>query len=1178
MPKTKVAFKQDEALVLNTDLQGRIISYNSIADVLANVININLLNLDFFDGFIANCFFITKEQLNDIRKKFHGNDFPVNFSLQCIPLCSPQMNISFSAYKIFGKDKETIIITGNIKEKEKIYNENDTSLFRWLNTELSRKNDLLKLVFDLSDDALWKVDLKTKQAFFSKKFYTLFGYNISGHTHLHEIWFKLFNPEEKDYVNINYCECIKTKNTYFEDELRIKTKQNKWLWCNVKGKILTYDHKGKPQKIAGIVSDITEKENTVLMANEQKNIYELMLSVAKDMSVFKDENFKYKAVNPALLNFLGMQMNDVINKTDFDIFPHHIAQYIRDFDVEVRNSGKSATILITPQILLKLLKQDSPMHEKYFQAVIIPVKDKFGNVKGTLFTARDITELKHKELAIEKARHKLEEKVLFRTKELRAKNAELKKEIEKRKLSEKTVLEYAELLNSIINNAPVGIFIKDLQKRYYILNKFSKNFFKINRNKDLVPIIHNTVNNELINKIAKADEKIFNNKKIIEKHIQYKTQQEIKHFYLRQFPLFDENNKLYSVCGIFTDFTDIKKAEKELIKSKERWKALFDNNSDLVLIHYPGKTFIDVNHTACHRLGYSYEKMLTLKPEDLLVETGKKYQNIKKRIKKEKRVIFETEIRTAKGYVFSVEANINLFQQNSQKIVISMLRDITSRKILNKIIMKSEKKYRLLFNNARDLIFVQNKRGNFIDANKLACERLKYSRREMFGMNIKKISTMSEKKIKKLTDEIYTQGYIQIETEFISKNGDKFPVEASTYLYYIGEYPYFVTISRDITEHKQAARKIKTSEEKYRMLADNMIDMVSLHKPDGTYIYVNPAVENILGYSENELIQKNAYDFFHPDDIESISNKSHNLALQGKIIESFEYRIQKKSGEYIWFSTDTKPIFNEKNELIQLQAISRDITTRKQMENEIRIANERLARANRLKDEFIAYVSHELMNKIGLITMSADYLLSACGDKKAVNEEAMDKFKVILKTAETLELIIEDIIDISKIEADKINIESRTFSVKGLINQVVNSFSQRNDGREINIKKRVFVDKINADPKRVIQILSNFISNSIRYSKGEKTEIIISVKKTLKGIFFSVADYGMGIKKENIKKIFEPYFREDIKSHIKRSMGIGLNICKKLVDLMGGIIHVRSQQGKGSVFAFYLPHAYVDDN
>lgn len=142
-------------------------------------------------------------------------------------------------------------------------------------------------------------------------------------------------------------------------------------------------------------------------------------------------------------------------------------------------------------------------------------------------------------------------------------------------------------------------------------------------------------------------------------------------------------------------------------------------------------------------------------------------------------------------------------------------------------------------------------------------------------------------------------------------------------------------LENECDQHKKTAEIVKLNEEKYRMVTENMLEIVATHKPDGTYIYINPAVTNLLGYSIEELIGTNPYNLVHPDDIESIKKKSHDIALQGNIIESMEYRIRKKNDEYKWFSTSTKPITNDEGEVVNLQTVSRDITERKRYELEM---------------------------------------------------------------------------------------------------------------------------------------------------------------------------------------------------------------------------------------------------
>jgi PAS domain S-box-containing protein len=138
------------------------------------------------------------------------------------------------------------------------------------------------------------------------------------------------------------------------------------------------------------------------------------------------------------------------------------------------------------------------------------------------------------------------------------------------------------------------------------------------------------------------------------------------------------------------------------------------------------------------------------------------------------------------------------------------------------------------------------------------------------------------------------------------------------------------------------------SEKKFRLLAENMIDLVALHEPDATYSYVSPSFSKVLGYSEKELIGTSPYDHFHPDDIPQIKEEAHAKALNGEIVRRCEYRIRKKSGEYIWFLTKTMPILNEKKEITQLQTVSSDITERKLTEIKLQESERKLNAAEKI--------------------------------------------------------------------------------------------------------------------------------------------------------------------------------------------------------------------------------------
>lgn len=263
-------------------------------------------------------------------------------------------------------------------------------------------------------------------------------------------------------------------------------------------------------------------------------------------------------------------------------------------------------------------------------------------------------------------------------------------------------------------------------------------------------------------------------------------------------------------------------------------------------------------------------------------------------------------------------------------------KDTTEGKKAEKLLKQSEEEHRKLFQNAHDAILILDPKNEIIlDANNRALDLYGFLREEFIGMSLRDITQdpkSGDEKIKQALES----GYIgNFETIQFSKNRREIIFEINASIISYKGKKAILSMNHDITERKIIEETLRESEEKYRLLAENMLDMVAQHNTDGTYTYISPSMTRLLGYEIEELIGTDPYILFHPDDIDRIRNESHDYSLKGEVMNSFEYRIKKKDGRYIWFNTATKPIINAKGEIVSLQTTSHDITNRKMAEEEL---------------------------------------------------------------------------------------------------------------------------------------------------------------------------------------------------------------------------------------------------
>jgi PAS domain S-box-containing protein len=373
----------------------------------------------------------------------------------------------------------------------------------------------------------------------------------------------------------------------------------------------------------------------------------------------------------------------------------------------------------------------------------------------------------------------------------------------------------------------------------------------------------------------------------------------------------------------------------------------------------------------------------------------------------------------------------------------------------------------------------------------------------------------------------------------------------------------------DIHKRKMAEESLKTSESRFRNLIENAPVGISITSMDGRILKVNNTLVRMYGYdSEQELQSRPAAALYaHPEDRKRLLE----FIRQGRLGTTIEIESKRKDGKHFWVSLAA--IFQEiaPGER-QIIVITEDITEKKEMEIALQNAKAAAEAAAVAKSEFLAHMSHEIRTP-----MNAIVGLSHLALKSDLNPKQRDYLLKIQSSANSLMRILNDILDISKIEAGKLEIEAQNFRLNHVLNNIMNMFSLRaqEKGLEILYETDPGVPQaLVGDPLRIGQVLINLIGNALKFT--EEGRIAVSVRLDSREsdravLRFSVSDTGIGMTEEQTQKLFQPFTQAD--SSITRKYGgtgLGLTISKQLVERMGGQIRVESAPGRGSTFTFTI--------
>lgn len=627
---------------------------------------------------------------------------------------------------------------------------------------------------------------------------------------------------------------------------------------------------------------------------------------------------------------------------------------------------------------------------------------------------------------------------------------------------------------------------------------------------------------------------------------------------------------------ILRDVTESRQLEKKLEENERQLSSMVGNLPGFVYRCKNDKdwTMLYLSRQFRTITGYAPEDFLYNKKFTFNAIIKKEYQSLLRRewnkVLSEKSFFrMEYEVIAANKEVkWVLEQGVGVYDSSGELLFLEgYIEDITDRKVFELQLIESEEKFKNLFHeHSAAKLIIDPDDGRIVDANEAAAHFYGWSIQELSNMNMAQLNVLPAEKVLQIIKSAVRIDNAHFEFQHRKASGEIVEVENFNSKVNINGRTYLHAIIHDISDRKRIEKALRESEEKNRLIMDNSMDAILLTKPDGSVISANHAACKMFGMTEKEICSAGRSGLVDLND-----PRLPKLLLQREKYGFAEGELDffKKDGTKITTEIASSVFQNSKGEFFTSMII-RDITERKRWEEDLLIAKEKAEISDKLKSAFLANMSHEIRTPMNGILGFLGLLKS-----KDLDDQSREEFvELVNKSGQRLLDTINDIIEISKIEAGEYDIKKSQVNVSEIMQYHLDFFSlqAKEKGIELILSEQVpsKYNFIETDRNKLSSILTNLIKNAIKFT----THGSIRLGNYLDGnsLVFYIRDTGCGIPAEKIESVFERFIQADPAiSRPYEGSGLGLTIAKANVNLLGGKIWVESEVKKGSTFYFSIP-------
>jgi len=992
-----------------------------------------------------------------------------------------------------------------------------------LKVDFENNDKLWQITLDAMSESVFLIDLEHKILQCNKATLDILGKSNFNEIIGHSCW-ELVHCTT---APINWCPVNRMRQTG-QRESTVQILNGRWVEISVEP---VFSDEGEITGAVHIITDISARKKAEDDLSESEQQYLTILNSLSDAMHVVDRDLKIIFQNPAMIQWLE-QLNlssDLISKTIFEAFP--FLDYNKVYN-EYDKVFNDRELLITTEAV-KLFDRNV-----FTETLKIPMIRE-GEVSHIITILRDITDQKEAEQKLRAS----EEKYRY-----------------------------------LIENAFEGVWVIDSNADTVLVNPSMAHILGYSAEEMIGESLFSFMDEKAVkitkNHLEKRKQGISEER---DAEMIHKNDKKV-FLRIRPTPIFNHLGEYEGTYAFLANIIQRKSAEQKLKESEKKFRNLFENSPNIIILLDQKGVILDFNQLFLNKFNFEKKELVGKDFRDILrINSGNTLtavEQYKKLIQNGKVEPFELGITNVEGKQVWINLQASEIEISNQHIIQVILQDITEKKFAETELKESEEKFRIIAEQSfMGIIILQN--GVFKYFNEQAAKMNGYSMEEIRNWEpyeFQKLIYPDDRDFvmaqvrKKQAGEPDVFSHYQYRV--IKKNGEVIWVENFSKTINYGGRPADFVMTIDIDDKIKSDQKLKESEENFRTIAEQAF-IGTLIIQDDKVEYVNNALLQIFEYShevidnwrKNDLIK-----LIYPEDLQYLREYRKKLrAGESDIKEYYSYRVFTKYGKIKWIDQFSRPIIyrGQQAEIVTIM----DITEKKKAEEELR-------KLNTLKSELLRRTSHELKTPLVSIKGFSDLLLTVHKDK--LDDYVLATIHEIKLGCERLENLIQDILKTAELESESVELkkseEDISFLIKLCVKELQGLIRLRNHNINLEIHDKLIT---RFEPDQIHLVLSNLLNNAIKYTPPNG-KIKIKTDQTNDTILISIQDNGIGITNEEKKRLFSQFGKIERYGQgldiISDGSGLGLFITKKIIELHGGKIWVRSKgRNKGSTFYFTLP-------